>query len=154
MNENDIFKGINQIGIVTQNLEKMINDYEKILKIGPFLILDRKDQIAIYNDKEIKFSTKTALARFGNIQIEINNVYKGETPHTDWIKKRGEGLHHLGIFTENIERSLIIAESRGIKPFFQGNTQGVRFVYLDTESMFGYIYEFIQLRKRKLSKII
>ena len=149
LNEPTIFKQINQIGIVTQNLDKMVNAYEKIFKIGPFLVLDRKDQIAVYNGKEIKFSVKTALAQIGQIQIEINSVYKGETPHTEWIKRRGEGFHHFGIFVDDMEKALVIAESLGIKPFFQGSTMGIQFSYLDTESIFGIIYEFIQLKRRK-----
>ena len=152
MNKPIIFKEINQIGIVTQDLEKVKDYYEKILQIGPFLVLDRKDQEAIYNGKKITFSTKTALAQFGKIQIEINNIYEGETPHTDWIKRRGEGIQHFGIFVEDIDEALATVEPMGLKPFFHVNTMGIKTAYLDTESIFGYIYEFIQLKKRKKAK--
>jgi len=149
-----LFKQINQIGIVTNDIEKILKHYEDFLGVGPFLVLDRKDQTAIYNGKEIKFSTKTATAPFGSIQIEINHIYEGETPHTDWIKRNGEGFQHFGIFVDDIEESKKEMEKKGIKCFFEGIVKGIgiKFAYLDTESIFGYIYEFIELPKRKKSK--
>ncbi len=151
MEVSNLFKQINQIGIVTTNLEKAIKNYEKI-GIGPWNILDRKDQTAIYNGKEIKFSTKTALAWFGSIQVEINQVYEyseGGTAHVDWIKRRGEGFHHFGIFVDDVDDALKKVEPLGIKCFFRVVTTGITAAYLDTESLVGYVLEFIELPKRK-----
>lgn len=152
MEETKLFKQINQIGIVTTNLEKAIEKYEKILGIGPWNILDRKNQTAIYNNKEITFSTKTALAWFGSVQIEINHVYEGETAHLDWIRRRGEGFHHFGVFVDDVDEALKKIEPLGIKCFFRVVTAGVTAAYLDTEQIFGYVYEFISLPKRKKRK--
>ncbi len=152
MEESKLFKQINQIGIVTTNLEKAIEKYEKVLGIGPWNILDRKNQTAIYNDKEITFSTKTALAWFGSIQMEINHVYEGETAHLDWIRRRGEGFHHFGVFVDDLDEALKKLEPLGIKCFFRVTTAGVTAAYLDTEKIFGYVYEFISLPKRKKRK--
>jgi len=145
------FKQIDQIGIVTSNIEKTVKSYEEILGISPFFIIDRKDQEALYNGENIKFSTKTATARFGPIQIEINDIYKGETPHTDWIRRRGDGFHHFGCYVENIEETL---KKVGIKSFFSGEVSGlgIKFAFLDTESIFGYIYELLELPKNKKRK--
>jgi len=148
------FKQIDQIGIVTSNIERTVKFYEEILGIPPFFIIDRKDQEAIYNGEKIKFSTKTATARFGPIQVEINEIYQGETPHTDWIRRRGEGFHHFGYFVDNIEVSLKKVEKFNIKSFFSGTVTGIgiKFAYLDTESIFGYIFELIELPKKKKRK--
>ncbi|MHA1299702.1 MAG: VOC family protein [Candidatus Helarchaeota archaeon] len=152
MEKTRLFKKINQIGIVTTKMDEIIERYEKILGIGPFNILDRKNQEADYNGKKIIFSTKTALAWFGQIQIEINNIYEypeGGTPHTDWINRRGEGVHHFGIFVDDVDEALRQIEPFGIKCFFRLVTTGITAAYLDTESIFGYIYEFIGMPKRK-----
>ena len=148
------FKQIDQIGIVTSNIERTVKFYEEILGIPPFFIIDRKDQEAIYNGEKIKFSTKTATARFGPIQVEINEIYQGETPHTDWIRRRGEGFHHFGCYVDNIEDSLKKVEKFNIKSSFSGIVTGIgiKFAYLDTESIFGYIFELIELPKKKKRK--
>lgn len=148
------FKQIDQIGIVTSNIERTVKFYEEILGISPFFIIDRKDQEATYNGEKIKYSTKTATARFGPIQVEINEIYKGETPHTDWIRRRGEGVQHFGCYVDNIESELKKVEKIGIKSFFSGTVtgRGIKFAYLDTESMFGLIYELIELPKKKKRK--
>ena len=98
LSEMKIFKKVNQIGIITTKFEEIVKNYETYLGIGPFNILDRKDQQAVYNGKEITFSTRTGIAWLGDLQIEINHAYEvpeGGLPHTDWIKRRGEGIHHL-----------------------------------------------------------
>jgi len=148
------FKQIDQIGILTSNIERTVKFYEEILGISPFFIIDRKDQEAIYKGEKIQFSTKTATARFGPIQIEINEIYKGETPHTDWIRRRGEGFHHFGCYVDDIESELKKVEKIGIKSIFTGEVTGLglKFAYLDTESMFGYIYELLELPKKKKRK--
>ena len=148
------FKQIDQIGIVTNNLERTVKLYEKILGISPFYIIDRKDQEATYNGEKIKYSTKTAIARFGPIQVEINEIYKGETPHTDWIRRRGEGVQHFGCYVDNIESELKKVEKIGIKSIFNGEVSGlgIKFAYLDTESMLGLNYELIELPKKKKRK--
>ena len=154
MEGDKIFKQVNQIGIVSNNIEKTVKFYEEILGIPPFFIIDRKDQEAIYNGEKIKFSTKTATARFGPLQVEINEIYEGVTPHTDWIRRHGEGLHHFGCYVDNIEDTLKKVESFKIMSFFSGEVSGlgIKFAYLDTESIFGYIYELIELPKKKKRK--
>ncbi len=154
MEENKLFKQVDQIGIVSNNIEKTVKFYEEILGIPPFFIIDRKDQEAIYNGEKIKFSTKTATARFGTIQVEINEIYEGETPHTDWIRRRGEGFHHFGCFVDSVEDTLKKVENFNIKSFFSGEVSGlsIKFAYLDTESIFGHIYEIIELPKKKKRK--
>lgn len=149
MSKPSIFKQVNQIGLVTNNPEKMVKMYEDLFNIGPFSILDRKDQPAVYNGKDILFSTKTALARFGTLQIEINYIYEGETPHTEWIRRKGEGFHHFGIFVDDLDEAVKKIESFGFKSFFSGGVMGIQFVYIDTESAFGFPYEVIQLKKKK-----
>ena len=148
------FKQIDQIGIVTSNIERTVKFYEDILGISPFFVIDRKDQEATYNGEQIKFSTKTATARFGPIQVEINEIYEGDTPHTDWIRRRGEGIHHFGCYVDDIESELKKVDKIGIKSIFTGEVSGlgIKFAYLDTESMFGYIYELIELPKKKKRK--
>ena len=114
--------------------------------------MDRKDQPAIYKGEEILFSTRTALSMVGPIQIEINHVYKGTTPHTDWIKKHGEGFHHLGVFTDDIEQATKRLAEYGIKPFFSGGVMGIKFIYFDTEALLGCTYELIQLKRKRKPK--
>jgi methylmalonyl-CoA/ethylmalonyl-CoA epimerase len=61
-------------------------------------------------------------------------------------KKRGEGLHHLGFFVEDIEKELARLEKRGVKVLERGTVLGVvEFAYLDTEKSLGVVLELIQL---------
>ncbi|MHA1144194.1 MAG: VOC family protein [Candidatus Helarchaeota archaeon] len=147
-----IFKQVNQLGIVTTNLEKMVEIYKMFFNIPQFLILERKDQSAVYNGDEIKFSTRTALAQVGNLQIEINHVFEGETPHTEWIRRRGEGIHHLGSFVDDIDEVIEQLRPLGFKPFFTGGVMSVRFAYMDTESVLGFPFELIQLKRKKKAR--
>ena len=130
--------------VITQSLEEAY-DLFPVLK-------DRKDQKAVYNGREITFSTRTALAWLGDLQIEINHAYEvpeGGLPHTDWIKRRGEGIHHLGFMVKDTDEALKQIEPLGLKCFFRLEVAGITAAYLDTEHLFGYIYEFIGMPQRK-----
>jgi methylmalonyl-CoA/ethylmalonyl-CoA epimerase len=90
-------------------------------------------------------SLKTGFLYLGEVQIELIQVISGETLHTKFLEERGEGLHHLGFFVDDLENELTELEKEGIKVLDRGTVQGiVKFAYLDTEEALGVILELIQ----------
>ena len=128
---------VDQIGIVVRDMEVTMKFYEKMFGIEPFPTVES----AIDSAK-----LKIGLFQLGEVQIELIQVLKGETIHSKFVEKRGEGLHHLGFFVEDIEKELARLEKEGIKVLERGSVLGVvKFAYLDTESFFGVVLELIQL---------
>ena len=131
------FSKVDQIGIVVKDMEATMKSYEKMFGIEPFPTVESAVDSA---------KLKIGLFQLGEVQIELIQVLEGETIHSKFLEKRGEGLHHLGFFVEDIEKELARLEKGGIKVLERGTVLGVvKFAYLDTEKTLGVVLELIQL---------
>jgi hypothetical protein len=71
----------------------------------------------------------------------------GETIYDEFAQRKGYGLHHLGIKTDNMERSVKEMEDRGFRVIQSGNRPGVKWAYLSTEEQTGVIFELLEKKK-------
>jgi hypothetical protein len=69
---------------------------------------------------------------------------QGETIYEDFVKRKGYGLHHLGIKTEDMEQTVKEMKSKGFEVIQSGNRPGVKWAYLSTEQQVGLIFELIE----------
>jgi methylmalonyl-CoA/ethylmalonyl-CoA epimerase len=130
------FTKVDQIGIIVKDLEKKMKFYEQIFGIEPFLTLESEINSA---------KLKIGLLYLNEIQIELIEVLEGETIHSKFLESRGEGLHHIGFFVDDIETELTRLKRSGIKVLERGTVLEItKFAYLDTEKELGVILELIQ----------
>ncbi|MFX0172570.1 MAG: VOC family protein [Candidatus Hodarchaeota archaeon] len=130
------FSKIDQIGLVVKDMELTMKFYERMFGIKPFLTLESS-----VNSAELKIG----LLYLDEVQIELIQVLQGETIHSKFLKRQGEGLHHLGFFVDNIEKDLTKLENEGVKVLERGTIlEEVKFAYLDTQKLLGVIFELIQ----------
>jgi len=131
------FSKVDQIGIVVKDMEATMKFYEKMFGIEPFPTVESAVDSA---------KLKIGLFQLGEVQIELIQVLEGENILSKFLEKRGEGLHHLGFFVEDIEKELARLEKGGIKVLERGTVLGVvNFAHLDTEKILGVVLELIQL---------
>ncbi|MFX0150402.1 MAG: VOC family protein [Candidatus Hodarchaeota archaeon] len=130
------FSKIDQIGIVVKDMESTMKFYERMFGIEPFLTL-----VSSVYSAELKIG----LLYLDEVQIELIQVLQGETIHSKFLKRQGEGLHHLGFFVDDIEKDLTRLENDGIKVLERGIIlEEVEYAYLDTQKFLGIILELIQ----------
>ncbi len=134
--EKSVFSKVDQIGIVVKDAEKVAKLYEKFFGVEPFPTIECNIGPA---------KLRIVLFQLGEIQIELIQVLEGKTIHSEFLEKRGEGLHHLGFVVKDIEKELTILKKEGIDVLERGEVlEVVKFAYLDTEKMLGIILELIQ----------
>ena len=134
---------VNQIGIVVKNIENKIRELERI-GIGPFNIIEARDIEISYKGERRRINMKIALANIGEIQIELIEA-EGESFYSDFLRKYGEGLNHLGIFVKDINKSLGEYEKLGFKILQEGEIYGVKWIYLNTVDKLGFTLELIEI---------
>jgi len=139
-----VSKEVVQVGIIVEDVEETARRLEKFLGIGPFEILEPDYRDLTYQGKVGKFKIKLALAKAGPVQIELMQPLWGDTIYEEFVKRKGYGLHHLGIKTEHMEESVKEMESKGFRVIQSGNRPGVKWAYLSTESQVGLIFELIE----------
>jgi len=137
---------IGQVGIVVRDLERTMQQIRSLLGIGPFRLVDFDLLETIVHGKRTRCQGKLAFAQVGLIEIELIEPGEGESIWLEFLNAKGEGVHHLGIFVPDINKESARFMEMGIGALQSGEDEHVRFVYLDTEGIFGVIIELLQIK--------
>lgn len=131
---------IDQISLIVHNVDEHVRYLEKLFGKNVFQILEG-ESIRIFEDgREEKIKAKAAFLQIGNLQLEVLEVKEGPAIHVEWLKERGEGIHHVGMFVEDFEKTLQEFQEKGIRILHLGRAR-MRFAYMDTKPFFLEIIE-------------
>jgi len=97
-------KKIEHIGIAVSNLKEANNIYAKILGLEPY----KKEVV----DSE---GVITSFFQTENTKIELLQALDENNAISKFIKKRGEGIHHIAFEVENIEKEIKRLKKLGFK---------------------------------------
>jgi catechol 2,3-dioxygenase-like lactoylglutathione lyase family enzyme len=157
-------KRINQIGFVVADAEEMAKRYEELLGIGPwrFVTTNTRRPASAGTPKrigpskailhgipmiEMDLRLKIALADCGDMQLELIEPLAGPGTHWEFLKKQGNGVHHLsfGRVTDH-ERCIGALQQRGIDIEMSGpGGPGSRFFYMSTQKELGTVFELVSI---------
>jgi len=146
-------KKIAQIGFVVADVEKIARNYWEIFGIGPWTFLDYKPPVASMDClhgvpvfEGTNFHIKVALADFNGMKLELIQPVEGPTPHMDFLKTRGPGVHHLSFDAVDDHDQLVAAlGSSGIQVEMSGIVGGAaRYTYLATQNSLHTILECVK----------
>jgi hypothetical protein len=142
-------KKIGQVGIVVENAHKTAKKYSDIFGIGPWIFFDFAATDVVYQNRKIGDRTsvvRAAMANLGRIQIELLQPLYGEGTHADFLKKRGEGIHHVSFgIVDDHDIAVSALTKQGIRIEMTGVLGGeARFTYMDTIKDLGTIFEFVK----------
>ncbi len=130
---------IEHIGIAVKSLEETIPFYENILGLTCYNIEDVKDQ-----------KVRTAFFKIGQTKIELLESTDPEGPIGRFIKKKGEGIHHIAFAVENIEDRLKAVESKGVQlidKISRKGAEGLDIAFLHPKSTFGVLTELCEKKE-------
>lgn len=133
-------KNLDHIGIAVKDIEKHIPYYRDVLGLnfeGIRIVESQKIRTAVF-----KISDGTV--------IEVFEPTESTTSIAKFIKKRGEGLHHICFGVSNIEEALEQAKKHDIKlinekPFI--GAKGLKVAFLHPSSTGKVLTEFSESEK-------
>lgn len=131
-----------------KDVEKQAQLMEITLGIPKFAILVGTNPI-IYHGEKLEYTMKIAISRWLNTQIELIQPLKGQNIHTEFIKKRKDGLHHTNAIVEELEPYIEAFRNRGFQVLQSGQIRKQKFLYFDTKKAFGLIMEIQMIQKRR-----
>ncbi|WP_338030897.1 methylmalonyl-CoA epimerase [Fervidibacillus halotolerans] len=133
--------GIDHIGIAVYSIDKTLPFYTDILQFT-------------YVKSEIVESegVKVAFLDTGNVKIELLEPLHTDSPIHTFLEKRGEGIHHIALKTDDIERDLAFLEDQQIRLINKTPKKGagdalVGFVH--PKSTYGVLYEICQKKNKE-----
>ena len=151
-------KEIKQLGIVVRDAEETARNYWEILGVGPWILLDFKPPHltdstlhGITLHEYVNLHTKAAIAHLGDLQIELLQPVKGPSTYMEFLKTRGQGIHHLSFAQIEDHDEMISGFNRmGIETESTGLLGGaITFTYLATQKDLGTIFEALKINPGK-----
>lgn len=141
---------VEQIGIVVADIDKAVEYYSSVFGWGPFQVVEYETKGMTHRGKKGDCRLRLAFAHSGPIEIELIQVLEGETPHSEFLREKGEGLQHLRFHVDDLEGMLAELAKEGIEPVFHHSYPefGISFAYLNTDKIGGVIFELIEDKNR------
>jgi catechol 2,3-dioxygenase-like lactoylglutathione lyase family enzyme len=129
------FGPVMQMGYVVPDLDAALARWTGVMGVGPFFVADVPMDGTQFRGSPVSGAMRVALAVHGGMQVElIQQVSGGRTAFTDFLDRRGGGLHHVCALTDDLDRDLAVWAARGVGVLQGGRTAaGVAFAYLDTD---------------------
>ena len=143
---------ISQLGYVYKDIEKQANLLETKMGMPKFGIFENKGNIYKYRGKETTIWTKIALSRTLDKQIELIQWNDGDCIFKEFIESGKEGLHHFGLFVDDINPVKAAFLNEGYEIVHEGTTALYNVVYFDTLKELGLYLEFQDPAKKRRRK--
>jgi len=99
----EMIVGLEHIGIAVNSIDQALTLYEKFLGLKPEKTM-----------KSSKHKIRAAFLKVGATEIELLEPLDEESPIGKFLKKRGQGIHHVAFRVENIETKIEQLKRQGV----------------------------------------
>lgn len=140
---------MSQIGVVVKDLNQAMEYYEKVLGLGPFVEPEIIYSDKHYHGKPADFFFRMGFCSLGPVELELIEPVTEPTIYHDFLKEKGNGLHHIGFDVKDMDDKIRLCAEMGIDVLQIGRTPAGGFAYLNTEKIGGVIFELIQRKCRR-----
>lgn len=144
MPEKPIFTDVLQVAVVVKNLDESMKNYWEIYGVGPWTVYDFNPSTVsnmIIDDKREDYAMRLALCNIGKVQWELIEPQDDKSIYADFLKKHGDGLHHVAFGVENYDQAMAHFRERGMRVCQGGTWHGLTYTYFDCEDTFAAIAE-------------
>jgi methylmalonyl-CoA/ethylmalonyl-CoA epimerase len=126
---------VDHIAIAVDNAQNALENYKKILNI------DKIDSEEVPNEM-----VKVVILNLQDTRIELLEPMSEKSPISKFLKERGEGIHHIAITADEIEKDVDRAKENGMR--FLGDLRtgsyGRKITFIHPKSLNGVLVEFCQ----------
>ncbi|MCA9743329.1 MAG: methylmalonyl-CoA epimerase [Deferribacteres bacterium] len=127
---------IDHIGIAVSNLQAAVQKYQALFQKAP-------DHIEQIDNQRVNI----AMFRVGEPSVELLEGTDDESPISQYIQKRGEGIHHICFDVDDLDAAIAAAEQSGMEKIPQDDDRGAggtRVAFLHPKTTGGVLIELVQ----------
>lgn len=126
---------MDHIAIAVNNLEEALKNYQRILNIDEIEIED------VQNEK-----VKVAMLVLEDTRLELMEPTSPDSPISKFLKERGEGIHHIAITADDIEKDVARASANGMRMLgdLRAGSYGRKITFIHPKSLNGVLTEFCE----------
>jgi methylmalonyl-CoA/ethylmalonyl-CoA epimerase len=136
-----------QMAFVVKDIESVAAHWNRAIGVGPFYLLEHVGfGPSFFRGQPLRLDMSVAIAQWGEAQVELIMQHDQSTSiYTEFLAARGEGMQHVGVLCDSLDRELETLAARGVEPVQWGCTaKGMRFAYLKTDAHPGAMVELIE----------
>ena len=137
------FNKLVQAASVVKDLDETIDFYEK-LGIPSFNSLKMVIDQRWFKGETIEIRNDNKITQAGPLELELMQPVEGDSIQRQFFNQRGEGLHHLGFFMDNVEEEVTKLQSKGVELSQYGKSSYNSFNFFETDKIGGIILEFVR----------
>jgi methylmalonyl-CoA/ethylmalonyl-CoA epimerase len=126
---------VDHIAIAVKSVEEALKNYQKILNV------DRLEIEEVPNEK-----VKVAMLMLQDTRIELMEPTSDDSPISKFLQERGEGIHHIAITADDIEKDVARATASGMRMLggLRTGSYGRRITFIHPKSLNGVLTEFCE----------
>jgi len=139
---------ISQIAVVTDELQKTMEQYTKLLGWGPWNVYRHKPprlHDTQLHGEPAEYTMLGAETHVGDMGFELLQPLEGPSIYREWLEQHGEGLHHVAVMLHDFDESTQMKQKFteiGASVLMGGRIgETIEFYYLDTEPSLKIILE-------------
>jgi len=138
---------LTQVGVVVKDVEKAIEKLE-LLGIGPFNELKLPpDRVEYFRGKQMDAEFDIRNTMLGNVQLELIQPLKGDSPHKEFLDTKGEGIQHVMYMVDNLKETVKYLTDKGVEILLDARSpEGKGIVYVDL-GVSNIVFEIGEKRK-------
>jgi methylmalonyl-CoA/ethylmalonyl-CoA epimerase len=133
-----------QVGIVVRDLDEAMRTYVDDYGIGPWDVYEMNSSNVSEMTKDEKredHAMRVALTQVGSVTWELIEPVGENNIYADFLKEKGEGLHHIGVGTKDYQAAVDDLHARGHTMLQGGNFHGALYAYPSTDRDLKFITE-------------
>ena len=126
---------VDHIAIAVKNVEEALKNYQKILNV---------DHLEIEEVPTEK--VKVAMLMLQDTRIELMEPTSPDSQISKFLEERGEGIHHIAITADDIEKDVARASANGMRMLggLRSGSYGRRITFIHPKSLHGVLTEFCE----------
>ncbi|HEY6882906.1 MAG TPA: methylmalonyl-CoA epimerase [Nitrososphaeraceae archaeon] len=131
---------IDHIAIAVNNVDEALGNYQKILKV------DRLEIEVVPIEK-----VRVAMLELEDTRVELMEPTADDSPIKKFLEERGEGIHHIAITADDIEKDISRASANGMRILGQlrSGSYGRKVTFIHPKSLNGVLTEFCEAVENK-----
>ena len=146
------FSKLQHVGVVVKDINKAIAFLEK-MGIGPFNVGGGRKTFTVpfkgeLHGRPAAWKTTISFAKMGDTELELLEPTEGPQALKESLDKTGEGLHHLGFMTDDLDKEIENFKKNGIGVWTIARQDGGGgFLYSEPSPVGGIAIEFRKMGK-------
>jgi catechol 2,3-dioxygenase-like lactoylglutathione lyase family enzyme len=139
------FPKVIQAGAIVKDINRA-GEHLKAFGLGTFrpqILKPFVDSTPVFRGKPISAEVKSWVSYLGDFGMELILPIKGFSPWHEFLNKRGEGIHHIALAVDDLDKQIGELEKIGFNSFCSGKWEGGGFAYFDV-GLGGLIFELLK----------